>query len=200
MKTPPTLIYLLLYIFAILKTSLANTETFIIDRSSINLSNESFYDSIWIPEKFHLVQPPFNSSSFGTDALISFKPKILTQPRKNHEVQTIVLDESRLRTGSKYFVKVCWSAMSPIDITISDFPENGALVINVTTNYYTDVPVIAKKFLTDIPIQIRIQANNIFHGVLNREFLSLAGFVITLVVGAIPFSTWMFSRYFNPSF
>lgn len=197
MRTPPTLICTLLCILAILKTSLANTETLIVDRTVLRFSNESFYEDIRASPKSHLVQAPFNSSSFGTDVLISFEPRILTQPRKNHQVRTIIFDSSRLRTGYKYFVKVCWSAMSPLDISISDSPQNGALIINVTTNYYTDMPIAAEKFLTNIPVQIRIQPNVIFYGFLNKEFLSIAGFIITLLFGAIPFSMWIFHHFFE---
>lgn len=168
----------------------ANTETFLVDRTG-----EYFEDVIIDGIKLDLNK---NLEKASKDIILSFDPKILVLPDDNQQ-RSVMVDLSPLRRGYKYFIKVCWSAMNPISISIGS-PNPNLLIINATTNYYSNDREQASKFLSSVPINLRIEANDTFGGILSGSLVCLIRYIVTLSIGAVLFAFWFYTYFFKVLF
>ncbi|VEU23925.1 DEKNAAC105279 [Brettanomyces naardenensis] len=188
-------VYIYLLFLSLLPCYYANTETALVDRTIDRSVDANTVINEFLSET--------KAQVIGIDegrtetVVVNFEPMILVKP-ENHQSRTILVDLSSLEYGFKYFVKVCWSAINPIDISLTTIKDS-VLVITATTNYYSTDLAQTEKYLTDVKIQLQVSANNRFYGLLNDEFVRIAGYLIALTFASIVFSRWFYGKYFAPA-
>lgn len=187
---------------------LGNTETYLISKelSPINVNTSDlivnyFKDlasSVQLPE-YSLIDDEtlfYNSSNQDLELLVDFKPLINAKPFSDSQSQLIFIPTKHLETGYNYQVKVCWSAINPISITLDHIGQD-LFVINVTTNYYSIDTVGTAKYLKNIKLKVHFLQNNQLFGLLSNELFTILVYVSAIVIGSLSVSKIICTSYFT---
>lgn len=186
-----------------------NTETYLISRDLSPIDTVNISDLIvnYIETLSLGVQSPryslidnetvfYNNSNPDLELSVDFKPLINAKPFSDGQSQLIFITMKHLAAGYNYQVKVCWSTINPIYITLDNVGQD-LFVINATTNYYSIDTIGTAKYLTDIKLKIHFLQNNRFFGLLSNELFTILVYVSAIILGSLSVSKIICTSYFT---